>query len=179
MTTEQTKWIGGHRIFFVLIQGITVALRRFVRAAEREDLVAAAAWLAVATRLFRASAAALRYSADFKREAYDQGIVLTMPSGFSGLMNADHAELVEALKTAGPLLRRLKSRLRSEHDAFTQAQLLAHSAHVGVCARFGGSDRPSIHQLSNGSPKTAVEVLDRLGTSRINLVQGANERGRV
>lgn len=87
------RWHAGHHVFFVLIQGIIVALTRFERALAAGNITAAREALRVASVLMVASAAAMRFAGMYSRTAYDDAVVPTMspPNARMALADCSHA----------------------------------------------------------------------------------------
>ena len=175
--TALRRWRCGHRLFFVVTQGIVSALSGLARAVSEDDRPTACSALSAAAALSRGAAAALRFTADFPAEAYADTVRPSMmppgvPPGFSGVQGPDHRVLVELYRRMGPVFASLDPEtwpIRAFQDA--SAEMFA--AHMGVCDRFGGSAHPSILMEANGHQDarvTATHVLDGLVRSRLALL---------
>jgi hypothetical protein len=151
------RWVRGHHLFFVLIVGANIALRRALGAIQLDDLHAAEHFLGQAANLMRASAAAMHLAANLNRASFEYAVVPAMQAyhpQFTGMDSGDHQELVRAYKMLDELLKKLPPSLHGSANAFRAAVDLAMNAHVFVCARHGGAKRAS---TSGGVP-------DGLGT---------------
>ena len=65
------RWVNGHRVFLVLIQGLIVAFHCACDDMARADLDGAEAALRTATAVMLGSEAALRYTSDFRADVYE------------------------------------------------------------------------------------------------------------
>lgn len=175
--TALRRWRCGHRLFFVVTQGIFAALSGMARAVSEDDRPTATSALSAAATLSRSAATALRFTADFPAQAYADTVRPSMmppsvPPGFSGVQGPDHQVLVELYRRMRPVFAALDPEawpIRAFQDA--TAEMFA--AHMGVCDRFGGSEHPSILMEANGhhdARVTATHVLDRLVRSRLALL---------
>jgi hypothetical protein len=171
------RWRRGHRLFFVVTQGIVPALSGLARAISEDDRPTARSALSAAAALSRGAAAALRFTADFAPEAYADTVRPSMvppdvPPGFSGVQSPDHQMLVRLHRRMRPVFASLDPEawpIRAFQDA--SAEMFA--AHMGVCDRFGESEHPSILMETNGhhdARVTATHVLDGLVRSRLALL---------
>ncbi|MGW0831900.1 hypothetical protein [Streptomyces prunicolor] len=171
------RWRCGHRLFFVVTQGIVSALSGTVRSVSEDRADEGCSALAAAAALSRGAAAALRFTADFPTRAYADTVRPSMmppgvPPGFSGVQGPDHQVLVELYRRMRPVLTSLDPEtwpIRAFQDA--TAEMFA--AHVGVCDRFGGGEQPSILMEAHGhhdARVTATHVLDKLVRSRLTLL---------
>lgn len=153
-------WIAGHRLFFVLTQLTTVALRDARAAADHHAPALTAALL------LRTGAEALRLTASFPAERYRDSVRPAMsppgvPKGFSGLWSADHRVLVRELHTWGAHHLRVCDGSCPAQGRLVAALGEVHAAHHGVCARFVGA-RPSLL----GGAADSLATLERLSRTR-------------
>lgn len=166
-------WVEGHRLFAVLTQLATVALRHSCRHGRLGMPNAANAGLDAAAALFRSSAAALRVTANFSPTEYREQVrpLMAPPrlaAGFSGLLSVDHRMLVAALRqfrhgTYDPAMCLRVARLRA-------ALAAVYKAHEGVCERFIGEAAPSLRTVTGSRQSCAVIVLHELAERRIGLL---------
>jgi hypothetical protein len=168
------RWRVGHHLFFVLIQGLILALRRFELATTKSMQVEAALHLESATSLLWASAVVMRFAGDFPEKDYDDQVRSTMmpprvSDGFSGLLSHDHRVMLEILKRLRPVFAQLPAGLERPRDRFLAALNSAYECHIFVCRRFAGDKAPSL-RTATGNARSAVEVLEKFRQSRIELV---------
>ncbi|MFD7913159.1 hypothetical protein ACFV30_20970 [Streptomyces sp. NPDC059752] len=170
------RWLVGHQRFFVMLQLLTVALRRLDRpdatAAQEEAAVRSFGWLC------RSTAVSMRYAADFPPELYAQVRETMAPpavnAGFSGLQTRDHQELVNwmrRLKRGGGLDRLAPVSATAVHAAVQHL----YDAHVWVCDRFGGSAEPSLlmaqaAQAAGERAESGVAAAERLARQRLRYL---------
>lgn len=169
------RWRVGHHLFFVLIQGLVLALRRFELALEAGSTQDAASRLESATSLLWASAIAMRFAGDFEPEKYDHEVRPTMtppqvPDGFSGLLSQDHHAMVETLKRLRPVFAAPPPGLERSRDRFVAALDSAYRCHMFVCRRFAGDEAPSL-RTATGNARSAVQVLEKFHRSRVETVE--------
>lgn len=166
-------WIEGHRLFAVLTQMATVALRHACMHSRLGLPAAATSGLDTAAALFRSSAAALRITSNFSATEYRERIrpLMAPPevsAGFSGLLSVDHRMLVATLRQCR---RGLDSPAVSPGAERLRAALTAvYGAHEGVCERFVGDAAPSLRTVTSPRPSSAVLVLHELAQRRIGLI---------
>ncbi|MFM9607126.1 hypothetical protein [Streptomyces niveiscabiei] len=179
------RWHRGHRLFFALTQAMIAALAEFREASRGSDAPRAAEALDAATRFGRASAAALRFTADFPPRRYDDTVRPSMmpphvPEGFSGIQGIDHRALVRLFRALRPLFAALDP-MTPHLRAFRSAMTGMFDAHLGVCSRFGGPLRPSLLMAAHtghdaDAPDTpAVRALKRLIHHREALLDPSGE----
>ena len=163
------RWIRGHHVFLVLIQGLIVALNCFEsahREGAKEDCFSA---LELATLLMNGSSAALHYAGDFPSDVYDETVRPTMmpPNvlpGMSGVLARDHCHLVKLLHSHRSLFKTLEPELKQPYHDFVAAFACAYDAHKVVCAHFRGGERPSL--LNGNTGHSGVELLEELKATR-------------
>ena len=85
------RWLRGHQIFAVLTQGLILVVQSLERAASRGDGPRVERLLLRIAELYDASAASMRFTADFPRVHYETLIRPSMseprtPAGFSGTL---------------------------------------------------------------------------------------------
>ena len=68
------RWKRGHKVFFLLLQGLIVRLRRFQSAVDNGRLDAADQHLQAAARLMSGAAAVMRFTGDFSKEQYEPDV---------------------------------------------------------------------------------------------------------
>lgn len=140
------RWKLGHHTFFILIQALIIVHARLAAALELRRLPQAQEAFSLATRLWRGTAAAFRYTGDFTAEDYEQIVRPSMrppflKDGFSGFFSADHAYLLRAIKSLQPILQELPPELEQEHQSYLRALDAAYEAHAFVCERFVGEGK--------------------------------------
>ena len=170
-------WKSYHRLFFLLIDGVTVALRRFGQAYKSGDLAEAEWFLLAAADLLSGSAVAMQLAGSFARADYPE-VIASMPEGFSGLDGSNHQVLVATCRGLKPIFENLPKQLAFAHRQFGFALSAAIKAHVHVCEKFGGNERPSLlaaqtaasGDQSHGAKKTGVEILSTISANRLNTV---------
>ncbi len=169
-----TLWRVGHRLFFVVTQGIIAALVGLARAVGNDDQAGALAALNAAATLSASAAAALRVTADFSVRAYLDVVRPSMapphvpPPPFSGGHARDHQVLVSLYRDLRPLWRALDPEVYPV-AAFRDATALMFNAHLAICSRFGGKHRPSLLMEGRGASTaraTAVQVLNGIVRNR-------------
>jgi len=171
------RWQVGHRVFFVLTQGLIVALRSFAAALSTQDIEAARAGLRLAALLLDASAAAFKFTGEFNARQYERSVRPSMEppavsEGFSGLLSPDHQYLVRVTAALRPVLAGLPdTALAADHQALVSALRGVYATHKYVCSRFAGDTEPSL-RTAQGSGKAAVQVLDSLGQARVKCLTG-------
>ncbi len=173
------RWVRGHHVFMVLIQGLVVALNRLLRAPDaaaggRIDVRAARPALEVAVALMRASRSALQFAGDFSIQDYERIVRPTLtpphaPPGMSGLRWRDHEHMVHLLSRLGPVLTALPEPLHPLRAELRRAIEATYDAHALVCSRFVGEQRPSL-LMSPASAQSAVYVLQRFKRNRVRNV---------
>jgi hypothetical protein len=171
------RWVRGHQVFAVLTQGLVLAVRALQHAAQAAPPDALAHHLHRLADLYTATALAMRFTADFPREHYDQAIRPAMsephaPAGFSGALSSDHAVLVQQLMQARPALE-LAARLHpAEHRAVKAALAAMYDDHKHVCGRLAGLAGPSIRSAGLAHEQHAAgELLDRFRDRRAQLLR--------
>jgi hypothetical protein len=169
------RWMVGHQIFATLTQGIIFALQEFESASHEANTPHARDSLELAADLLMASAAAFRFAADFPPSAYRDVIRPSMMApdvgdGFSGLLSADHRQLVAVLLRTRALLGDAASRFAPQHQRFTVALNHVYDHHKFVCAEFDGAIKPSL-RCPSGSSLTGVEQLQRFQRARGGLLR--------
>ncbi len=171
------RWRTGHQVFFPLVQGILVGVRCFAGATLAGDPATALESLAYATCVMRASARALEFAADFAPDNYGSAVRPSMtppgvPQALSGLMSADHHELVASFHEIRPVVAALDGEARAAYEAFVDSVELTYHAHRYVCARFNG-DRVVSLRMNHASSMSAAEVVDQLGRARVKMLRSS------
>lgn len=170
------RWRIGHHLFFVLTQGIIVALHCFHAALEEGDLAAAGHHLRTAGALLGGSAASFVFASEFGPRLYRGAVRPAMeppfaPPAFSGLMSTDHRYLVSAFRELRPSVRALPAELAGDHERFLAGLHRSYGAHKLVCGRFGGDEGPSLRK--GAGTLTAVDVIHALKLSRMKMVSAS------
>lgn len=169
-------WRRGHWIFFVLTQGLTLALKRFSAALRKRAFEPARLELRAANALLWASGASMKLAGSFSDAEYHASVRPTMTQGdpaslvehssLSGTMTWDHHFLVSRVwrEELIPAVAELPFELRSDYDDFLRAyrEGLA-TGHRAVCSKFSGDTMGSLvapHQI-------ATEILDKIEARRL------------
>ena len=168
------RWIVGHHVFLVLIQGLIIAVQCFQSAAASGSEEASRQSLEMATLLMHGSSAALHHGGDIPPAIYDVAVRPSMippmaPEGMSGVLARDHRHLVQLLQSGRSLVKGLGPQLQCLYGRFIQAFGGAFEAHKLVCAHLGGNQRPSI--LMTGEELSGVELLEELKLSRLRQTE--------
>lgn len=175
------RWIRGHQIFAVLTQGLIIAadlLAAQIAQASGDGASHAASSGAIETAVsnvvlfFEGSAGALCFTGDFPPAEYCGAIRATMapphvPDGFSGVLAADHRVLVNRLKAMRQHWTALRKRSASSHARLTEVLSSVYEDHKHVCARFVGTDRPSLLTVNGAEQTSSIEQLERFRKSRV------------
>ncbi|MFI2029800.1 hypothetical protein [Streptomyces buecherae] len=163
------RWRTGHRLFFTLLQSITVS----VSCAACTTGAAQQAHLARAARLSSATAAAMRFAADFDTGLYALSVrpAMTPPQvrpGFSGAQTRDHDRLVRLLHTLPQHVDRA-ARRSAAYTELLDALAGVYRAHVHVCSRFGGDTAPSLRMdvEEPDSSETGVQRAEHFARLRV------------
>jgi hypothetical protein len=169
------RWMVGHQIFATLTQGIIFALQEFESAIHDSNTPHARDSLELAADLLMASAAAFRFAADFTPSAYRDVIRPSMMAphvgeGFSGLLSADHRQLVALLLRTRPLMGDAAIRFAPQHQRLTVALNHVYNHHKFVCTEFDGAVKPSL-RCPNRSSLPGVEQLHRFQRARVGLLR--------
>lgn len=171
-----SRWIRGHHMFMVLIQGLVTSFSSFQREVEAGRIDRARDSLKAATCLMAGSGAALRFTGDFAYSDYEREVRPTLmppiaPLGLTGLYWRDHEYLIRFLTQARSMFSSLDPSLREQLHAFHDALTGAYESHKGVCASFVGTERPSL-LMATRTQRAAVDTLDHFMRVRLHLVQG-------
>ena len=164
------RWIRGHHVFLVLIQGLIVAINCFVTAQAEDSPEDAFSALELATLLMDGSSASLHYAGDFPTSDYDETVRPSMmppnvPPGMSGILAVDHRYLLKLLQSQRNLFQTIEPGLRQKYEEFVTAFGFTYDAHKLVCAHFRGDERPSL--LNGNAAESGVELLDELKIVRL------------
>ena len=177
-----SRWIRGHHVFLVLIQGLIVAMNCFVSAHAENSLEDSSSALELATLLMDGSSAALHYAGDFPASDYDETVRPTMmppnvPPGMSGILARDHRHLIKLLQSHRTLFQEIQPGLRKKYQEFVTAFGCTYDAHKLVCAHFRGDERPSL--LNGNAAESGVELLDDLKSVRLRSLGKVSVLGKV
>jgi hypothetical protein len=171
MSNAVEVWVHMHWLFFVHIQSLIICLLRFQAAIDEGNIPNAKVELKAASTLLLASGSAMTLAGGFPREAYETEVrgLMVPPNvaveNFSGLLSADHADLIKLWKQLTPYFKNLPPELESEQHNFKAAYLELAAGHRAVCDKFGGGDAPSLR-----SQTTALDELDKFEKSRLKLI---------
>lgn len=171
------RWRTGHQVFFPLIQATLVGLRCFVSAVLNDASDDATEALRFASRVMGSSARALEFAADFPPHSYATSVrpSMTPPGtkiGLSGLMSADHQEMVVHFQQVRPVQAVLQGEVKLAYDRFVDEVGQTYQAHHHVCSRFNG-DRMVSLRMNNASSTSAATVLEQLAAARIRMLRPA------
>jgi len=177
-----SRWIRGHHVFLVLIQGLIVAINCFVSAHAEDSLEDAFSALELATLLMHGSSASLHYAGDFPTSDYDETVRPTMmppnvPPGMSGILARDHRHLIKLLQSQRNLFHAIEPGLRKKYEEFVTAFGCTYDAHKLVCSHFRGDERPSL--LNGNATESGVELLDDLKSVRLRSLGQTNVIGKI
>jgi hypothetical protein len=169
------RWLRGHHVFAAITQGLIWTLHGFEEASERNDLPAIEAHLTRIARLYHASAAAFRFTADFAPEAYTDIIRPSMcepyvPAGFSGSMSLDHGALVAHLSRLRQPLSAARALFPQAYADMTGALAQVYDDHRWVCERFAGTKGPSLRTDRLCGDNAAVQMIDRFKARRLDML---------
>ena len=163
-------WREFHWAFFLNVQGLIVALRRFRLALERGLVTSAEQELNTASTLLVSSAASMELAASFPKDVYETTVRVSMTQpnvesdDFSGLMSWEHAVLVEVWRDLRPIFETLPEELAVAHSGFIAAYKYLAESHTGVCSRFVDSGSLRFED------RNAVETLRRFERGRLGLI---------
>lgn len=167
-TPELARWKVGHKIFFLFIQAALMSLHNaesyLTQKKQHEGILS----LKNAASMMRASALAMRYSADFKKECYENIIRPSMPERFSGLGSMDHAYLVKIMTRIKKNEENMHNFFGTAYDDFVISVQQAYDAHIFVCEQF------IVNQKSLRSAQAhsvATEVLTDFKIKRLSSLQ--------
>ena len=170
------RWMRGHHLFAALTQGMVWSLNHLPPAmASGDDELAERVLLALAT-LYRASAAAFRFTADFDPAVYAEVLRPTMcepymPKGFSGTLSSDHGVLVARLTALRETLTLAQQRWPAAYAQMRDALGAVYDNHRWVCERFDGANVPSLRTSSVSGETAAVDMLDRFRARRLEMLR--------
>ena len=173
-------WQRLHWSFFVNVQGLFLALSRFERALDNDDLAAARTELASASAMMRASGASMELAGSFSRREYADEVRPSMKppkvarDDFSGLMSWDHSCLIEMWRRLSPRLASLPEALHDAHDDFVAAYRTLVTSHKAVCEKFGGATEGSIRNRH----MPATRVLEKFELSRQSVLDPEGRAAR-
>jgi len=170
-----SRWIRGHHMFMVLIQGLVAAFSSFQEEIEAARLGPARDALRAATCLMVGSGVALHFTGDFPYSDYEREVRPTLmpplaPNGLTGLYWRDHEYLMKVLTRLRPVFTRFDPFIREQLHSFHEALRQTYGSHKVVCARFVGTAQPSL-LMANRIERSAVDTLDHFMRVRLNLVK--------
>jgi hypothetical protein len=165
------RWIRGHQIFTALSQGLIVAVNALEATTTAQDTVGRSAAADLMAAALEACGRALEFTGDFRVDVYDELIRANMspphqPEGFSGLLSADHRELVFRLKAARPAIDRLRAEDPERHAKVVDALAGVYDRHKHVCAKFVGTQRASL-LMAEERGRSGVDQLERFKVTRL------------
>ena len=164
-TIAEKRWIDGHQLFYIIMQGLNEAWHQLTQSVGRNDLEEAAIHLSRVKCLLKVSAVAMKFTGDFEPEEYLSTVRPSMPKNFSGLMNADHFYLTKQyplLKKQGPPAEMLEEIKRAINELYI--------AHSYVCEKFVGRNEPSLLANETHPENSAVEQTHRFRERRVGSV---------
>jgi hypothetical protein len=176
------RWIHGHHIFLVLVQGLVITMRCFADNARREQTAATREALRAATEIMWGSEAALRFTGDFPYSEYEKLVRPTLmpptaPPDMTGLRWRDHEYLIRALAGMRSCFSRLDPRVEPERVRLLEALNATYDSHKSVCAHFVGVEETSV-LMSTRSTNSAVSTLEHFKRNRGAIVGSARpDRG--
>lgn len=157
---ELARWINGHHAFFPLIQALVLTHSVLIQALLHGERERAAEGLWLSSLLLRSSAAAMRLAGDMAPAEYATVVRPTMPEGFSGLMSADHAVLLNMVRSLKRYAQQRPHTLYQPFLAYRLAVVETYGAHVHVCSQHvGGSASLRMEHLGGNTEATALEDL--------------------
>jgi len=156
MSTEMERWITGHHLFIVFIQGIVLSLSRLQIYLQQGNLIAAKKELQDTSALLSASGSSMKLAADFPQAQYMDVIRPSMPDFFSGLDMIDHKNMVQQMRQITPYLQHIPLELHKARAKFYQSVAQAYDSHIYVCDKFV-QDEHSLRVIS--SKTTAKKTL--------------------
>ena len=173
VTAAIRRWLRGHQIFLVLIQGMLCAVAKLMDATDTHQRRAC---LDDMVELLRGAAASLQLTGSFDWPIYDHVIRPSMappfvPAGFSGLFSSDHRLLVQRLREARPLFSSAKRELSLSHAALVEAFSALYDRHIAVCGKFVGVNRASL-LMGQADECDAIEQLERFKCQRLRSLRG-------
>jgi hypothetical protein len=150
------RWKLGHQVLHLYLVAMVTLMSELQTELDVLAPEQIAATLMEVADLFSATSVGMRYASDFDARAYGDVVRPSMmppatPPGFSGLLNTDHARMIQLLPVAfGALARRFGEQQGAWPDAVSNgwtalvdAQLEARRSHMFVCRRFV-PDEPSL-----------------------------------
>ncbi|MBV9693562.1 MAG: hypothetical protein JO261_07675 [Alphaproteobacteria bacterium] len=142
-----TRWKVGHRLFFVQIDLIILAIRQYVQEPTEHRLRRI-------SDLLRGSAAMMQFCADFGDPSYAsvRDSMANVDSNFTGVWSADHRVMIQELKK----LRTSSTGWSPSHCDLEDAIRVAYAAHAFICRRFVGDDSSLANKKVPGH-KTLLE----------------------
>jgi hypothetical protein len=169
------RWLRGHHVFAAITQGLIRTLHGFEHSGVPQDRDTTEAHLGRITRLYHASAAAFRFTADFHPEVYTEVIRPSMsephvPPGFSGSMSLDHGELVAFLSRLRQPLAAARALCPETYAGMSAALAQVYDDHRWVCERFAGTQGPSLRTDRLCGDNAAVHMIDRFKARRLDML---------
>ncbi|WCN09336.1 hypothetical protein [Marinomonas mediterranea] len=171
MNTAMDRWIVGHHLFIVTIQGIILCLLNFEDNIKKKQLGLARKELLDASKLLSASASSMKLASSFSKKQYLDVIRPSMPDNFSGLDMVDHKEMINVMKRIKPFLLSLPKELYEAKDIFNKSLSQAYDMHIYVCDQFV-EDESSLRAVS--SQASATEALSKIKKQRLKNI-GEND----
>ena len=125
------RWKVGHRMFFVQIQTLILALRKLEESPSGDRLNDISA-------ILLGSGVMMQYSANFIGEKYDpvRDDMADIHPDFSGSFSADHANMIRCF----PAIAKAGKLNPEEHEYFRECLEATYKAHSYVCKHFAGED---------------------------------------
>lgn len=156
-----SRWKIGHRFFFVQIQSLIIALRKFEASPSEKCLNDIAA-------LLLGSGTMMQYAANFLggRYAPIRDSMAHLADNFSGSFSGDHFYMLRGFKKLPPA----KMLFPDEYDNFRECLEATYKAHAYVCHKFAGNEG----SLANDNIVAWREIATRL-LSRALKIAGVED----
>lgn len=176
------RWVLGHQVFCALSQGLVLAFRTLVEAAERGNHAELRRAATGCASLLHGTAAAFLFTSDFPAEHYSSVIRPGMmppylSDAFSGLMSVDHREFVQTLRASRGALETLRESHGELHRSLASGLAAVYDAHRLVCDRFVMGERSL--RMSSECQNSAGEHIDRFKELRLKVFEATPVTARA
>ena len=157
------RWHVGHRMFFVVVQSLIIALQRFDKEPTEDRLDDI-------TELLAGAGVFMQYSADFVSGDYTavRDSMADIDPDFSGAFSADHAAMLKAF----PVVRQSGPQYVKAYARFQLALETVFKAHAFICRRFVGEEG----SLANDQKTAWRTVYHKLSKRALKLAGIYNSR---
>ncbi len=158
------RWKIGHRLFFVELQMIILAIKEYEEEPNEEKIRNIA-------NLIRGSAATMQFTADFAVSAYEEirESMGYLDADFSGLFSSDHRIMINELKK----LKGVSEKRSRAYCELKDAIEVIYKAHALVCQRFVG-DAGSLANSKTVAHETLLSRFMRRTLGRIGAINFSN-----